>query len=154
MKKIVIPFLQCVIVLFGIAAFIFLLWEPHLEGRNVGATLYEIYFADTFLAYAYIASILFFVMLYQTIRLLGNIGKGTLYSASSVKRLRTIRDCAIALLMGIIAAEAYLMLVVRGTDDIAGGVAMGLAVFVLFLGAAITAQVLKLKIEKSTTSFQ
>lgn len=49
------------IVLFGVAALTFLLWEPHLEGRNVHATVYQIYFNDPFLAYAYIASLPFFL---------------------------------------------------------------------------------------------
>ena len=64
-------FLQGVIVLIGIASLAFMLWEPHLEGRNVHATLFEIYFKDPFLAYAYIASLPFFVVLYQAFKVLG-----------------------------------------------------------------------------------
>ncbi len=57
--------LQVVIVLIGIAALVFMLWEPHIEGRNAHATLFQIYFNDPFLVYVYIASISFFVALYQ-----------------------------------------------------------------------------------------
>lgn len=56
MKKISTIFLQVVIVLIGIGALALMLWEPHIEGGNVRATLFEIYFKDPFLAYAYTAS--------------------------------------------------------------------------------------------------
>jgi hypothetical protein len=58
MKKSSTIFLQVVLVLIGMAALAFLLWEPHLEGRNVHATLFEIYFKDPFLAYAYVERLL------------------------------------------------------------------------------------------------
>jgi hypothetical protein len=52
MKRSAAIVLQGVIVLIGIGALTFLLWEPHIEGRNVHATLFESYFKDPFLAYA------------------------------------------------------------------------------------------------------
>ena len=119
-------FLQVVIVLIGIGALAFMLWEPHLEGRNVHATLFEIYFKDPFLAYAYLASIAFFVALFQAFTLLGYIGQNEVFSLNSVRALRTIKRCAISLVALIGAAVAYLFIAVRGEDDIAGGVAMGL----------------------------
>lgn len=45
-------FLQGVVVLMSVCVVSFLLWEPHLEGRNATATPYEVYFHDPFLAYA------------------------------------------------------------------------------------------------------
>jgi hypothetical protein len=36
-------FLRAVLVLIGIGALAFLLWEPHIEGRNTHATLFEIW---------------------------------------------------------------------------------------------------------------
>ena len=63
-------FLQAVVVLIGIGALALLLWEPHLEGRNAHATLFQIYFNDPFLGYAYIATIPFFVALFQAFKLL------------------------------------------------------------------------------------
>jgi hypothetical protein len=66
-----------VIVLFGIGVLAFMLWEPHLEGRNVHASLFQIYFKDPFLAYAYVASIPFFVGLYQAINVLGDTSDRT-----------------------------------------------------------------------------
>jgi di/tricarboxylate transporter len=119
-------FLQVVIVLIGIVALALMLWEPHLEGRNAHATLFEIYFKDPFLAYAYIASIAFFIALFQAFTLLGYIARNQVFSLNSVRALRTIKYCALALVAMIGAAVAYLFIAVRGKDDIAGGVAMGL----------------------------
>jgi hypothetical protein len=118
-------FLQVVIVLVGIGALALMLWEPHLEGRNAHATPFEIYFKDPFLAYAYIASIAFFVALYQAFNLLGYVRQNHIFSMNSIKAVRIIKYCAIALVTMIVAAVAYLFIAVRGRDDIAGGVAMG-----------------------------
>lgn len=126
MKKGSIVFLQIVIALIGIGVLALMLWEPHLEGRNVHATLFQIYFNDPFLAYAYIASIPFFISLYQAVTLLGYIAHNKVFSLQSVKALRTIKYCAMSLVVFIMGAEAYFGIVVRGTDDIAGGVMMGL----------------------------
>ena len=123
--------------LIGIGALALMLWEPHIEGRNVHATLFEIYFKDPFLAYAYIASIPFFVALYQAFMLLGYIGQNRVFSLNSVRALRTIKYCAIALVALIVAAEVYLFIAQRGKDDIAGGVAMGL--FMIFVSVVIAA---------------
>ncbi len=127
--------LQVVIVLIGIGALALMLWEPHLEGRNANATLFEIYFKDPFLAYAYLASIAFFVALFQAFTLLGYIGQNKVFSLNSVRALRTIKYCAIALVAMIGAAVAYLFIAVRGKDDIAGGVAMG--VVMIFVSVVI-----------------
>src|SRR3977135_1483376 len=102
MKKSSTTFLQVVIVLIGIGALALLLWEPHIEGRNVHATLFEIYFKDPFLAYAYIASIPFFVALYQAFKVLGDVGQNKVFSPGAVKALRTIKFCAIVI-VGFVA---------------------------------------------------
>lgn len=135
MKRISIVFLQVVIVFIGIGTLSFMLWEPHLEGRNVGATLFEIYFNDPFLAYVYISSISFFVVLYQVFRLLGYVRQDRIFSPESVKALRIIKYCAIALILFIAGAEAYFFIIQRATEDIAGGVAIGL--FMIFISAVI-----------------
>lgn len=129
-------FLQIVIVLIGIGALAFMLWEPHLEGRNAHATTFEIYFKDPFLAYAYLGSIAFFVALYQAFTLLGYIGQNKVFSLESVRALRTIKYCAITLIAMIGGAVAYIFIAIRGKDDIAGGVAMGL---VLIFGSVVIA---------------
>jgi hypothetical protein len=126
MKKGSTVFLQVVILLVGIGAFALLLWEPHLEGRNAHATNFQIYFHDPFLAYVYIGSIAFFIALYQAFKLLGYVGRGDVFSHRSVKALRTIKHCAMSLVAFLVGVEAYIFIVRRGHDDIAGGVMMGL----------------------------
>ena len=115
-------FLQVVIVLIGIGVLAFLLWEPHLEGRNVNATLFEIYFKDPFLAYAYIGSIPFFVALYQAFKLLGYIRRNEIFSQRSVRALRTIEYCALAI-VGFVAVSVIFM-IFGDRDDRPAGVFM------------------------------
>ena len=140
MKRSSTLFLQVVVVLIGIGALALLLWEPHLEGRNAHATLFQIYFNDPFLAYAYTASIAFFVAIYQAFRLLGYIGRSEVFSPNSVKALRTIKYCAMAIVGFIAPAEAYLM-IVRPGDDIAGGVFMGILISFISIVVATAATV-------------
>lgn len=141
MKKSSTIFLQVVTVLIGVGTLALLFWEPHLEGRNVHATLFEIYFKDPFLAYAYTGSIAFFVALYQIIKLLGRIGRNEVFSEQSVRILRTIKYCAMVLVAFIVGAEAYFFVALRGKDDIAGGVAMGLLMIFISLIVATAAAV-------------
>ena len=143
MKRIPTLLLQAVTVLIGIGTLAFLLWEPHFEGRNAHATFFAIYFKDLFLAYAYIAAIPFFAALYQAFKLLSYIGRNEVFSGRSVKALRTIKYCAMAIVGFVVGAEAYLFLAVRGKDDIAGGVAMGILISFISIVVATAAAVLE-----------
>jgi hypothetical protein len=107
-------FLQIVIVLIGLGALALMLWEPHLEGRNANATVFEIYFKDPFLAYAYIASIPFFVALYHGFKVLGYAGQNKLFSQAAVRALRIIKFCAIAII-GFVTVSVIFM--IRGDPD-------------------------------------
>jgi len=119
--------LQVVIVALIIGVLVALLWEPHLEGRNVNATLFEIYFKDPFLAYVYLGSIPFFVGLYQAFKVLGYIGQNKTFSQETVKALRIIKYCALITAGAIVAADAFLMIAARSTgEDAAGAVALGI----------------------------
>ena len=135
-------FLQIVVVFIGVGALAFLLWEPHIEGRNINATNFEIYFRDPFLVYAYTASVAFFVTLYQAFKLLGYIRRNEVFSECSVKALWTIKYCAMTLVGFIVPAVAYLF-IVRPGDDIAGGVAMGIAISFISIVVATAAAVLE-----------
>ncbi|MGQ0636314.1 MAG: DUF2975 domain-containing protein [Planctomycetaceae bacterium] len=126
MKRSSTAFLQAVIVLIGMGALALLLWEPHLEGRNAHATVFEVYFKDPFLAYAYVGSIPFFVALYQGFKVLGYAGQNKVFSQAAVKALRTIKLCAIALIGFVAVGEIFIML--NDSDDRAGGVFMGVLI--------------------------
>src|SRR5260221_6678467 len=118
MKRSSTIFLQVVIVLIGIGSLALLLWEPHIEGRNKHATLFEIYFKDPFLAYAYLASIPFFVALYQAFKVLGYIGENKAFSQATVKALQTIKFYALAIIGFAAVGELFIML--GNSDDRAG----------------------------------
>ena len=126
MKRSSTIFLQLVIVLIGIGALALLLWEPHIEGRNAHATLFAIYFKDPFLAYVYIASIPFFVALYQAFKVLGYVGQNKTFSQATVKALGTIKYCAIAII-GFVAASVIFM-IFGDRDDRPGGAFMGILI--------------------------
>ena len=127
-------FLRAVLVLIGIGALTFLLWEPHLEGRNAHATPFEIYFNDPFLAYLYVASIPFFVGLYHAFKVLGYAGRNMEFSPAAVRSVRTIKYCAIALVGFVVGAEVIILS--TESDDRAGGVVMGL---VILFGSIVVA---------------
>ncbi|RIK77034.1 MAG: DUF2975 domain-containing protein [Planctomycetota bacterium] len=116
MKRSATAFLQFVVVLIGIAALAIMLGEPHLEGRNAQATPFEVYFKDPFLAYVYVASIPFFVALYQAFKVLGYAGKNRVFSPEAVKALRTLKFCAIAVI-GFIAFSFIFMAFADPADD-------------------------------------
>jgi hypothetical protein len=124
MKKVSTLFLRIVIILIGIGVLVLILWEPHLEGRNAHATLFQIYFNDPFLVYSYIASIAFFAALYQAFKLLGYIGQNKVFSQASVRALRIIKYCAIVLSILIVTAGLYIKIFHAKDDDPAGFLAL------------------------------
>jgi hypothetical protein len=128
-------FLQIVILLLGAGVLAFLLWVPQVEGRNVNATLFEIYFKDPFLAYIYLAFVPFFAGLYQGFKILGFARRNEIFSQRSVLGFRTIKYCALITAIFILGAEGYIFIFIRGTDDVAGGVMMG--VFVILMCAVV-----------------
>jgi hypothetical protein len=131
-----ILFLQAAIVLIGIGALTVMLWEPHVEGRNANATCVDIYFKDPFLVYAYVASVPFFVILYQAFKLLRYIGQGKAFSQEAVTAVRTIKRCAM-LLVGFVAVGEFVILLNRnGEDDPVGGFFIG---FLIAFGSMIIA---------------
>src|SRR5882724_4334427 len=109
MKRSSTIFLQIVIVLIGTGALALLLWEPHVEGRNAHATLFEIYFKDPFLAYAYVASISFLVALYQAFKVLGYVRQNKTFSQATVNALRTIKYCAIVMIGFVEVGVVFIM---------------------------------------------
>jgi len=125
MKRASTIFLQVVIALIGIGALTFLVWEPQVEGVNAHATLFQMY-VNPFVAYVYIGSISFFVALYQAIKVLGYVGSNKVFSQEAVNALRTIKYCAIILIVFVAGGEIFIML--HESDDRAGGVFIGLLI--------------------------
>src|SRR4030095_9338746 len=128
-------FLQVAIVLIGVGALSFLLWEPHVEGRNAHATTFEIYFKDPFLAYAYVGSIPFFVALYRAFGLFRRAGRDGAFSQVSVDTLRAISRCALAV-MGFVAGGVVIILLMGDKEDRPAGIFMSLLVTLVVGGIA------------------
>lgn len=133
--------LQIIIVLVGVVVLAALLWEPHLEGKNADSTLFQTYFTDPFLAYIYLASIPFFVALYQAFKGLGYIRQNKIFSLAAVKTLRTIKYCAILIAGSTVAADIFIAAAARSShDDSAGAVMLGIIVtFISIVVAAVSA---------------
>lgn len=142
-------FLQVVIVLIGLGALAVMLWEPHVEGRNAHATHFEIYFKDPFLAYAYIASIPFFVALYQAFKVLGYDGQNKVFSQEAVKALRIIKYCAIAIIGFVAVSVIFIMFADK--DDRPAGVFMRILItfgsIVIAAAAAMFERILRNAVE-------
>ena len=137
-------FLQAVIVLIGLGALAFLLWEPNVEGVNRHATLAQKYL-DPFVLYVYIASIPFFVGLYQAIKVLGYAAHNRVISQDGVNALRTIKYCALAVIAFV--AISVLFMIGGDREDRPGGTFMRLLVafpsIVVATAAAIFERVLQ-----------
>ena len=128
-------FLKVVIVLIGVVVFAGMIRFPVTEGRAANLSPLSIY-SDPFLWYAYVASIPFFVALYQAFKLLGYIGQNKVFSQAAVNTLRAIKYCAIILIGFFVGVEGYIFVVSRTVEeDIAGGVMMG--VILIFVSAVI-----------------
>jgi hypothetical protein len=128
---------QVAIGLVGMGVLAFMLWEPHIEGRNAQATLFEVYLNDPFLAYVYLGSTPFFVGLYRLFGLLGDFRRTGVVSSRTVDSLRCIRSCALALI-GFVLVGAVVMLMSGDREDRPVAVAMSLF-FIMVPGAVAAA---------------
>ncbi len=141
-KRTATLFLQIVIVAVGVIVLAALLLEPHFEGRNAHSTLFQTYFTDPFLAYVYIASIPFFVALYQAFKGLDYVRENTVFSQAAVKALRTIKYCALIIAGSTIAAGIYIRIAAStSNDDPAGASMLGFIIIFLSLVTAAVAAI-------------
>lgn len=138
MKRSSILFLQAAVAVVAVIALVVLLIEPHFEGRNVDATWTQIYFGDPFLAYAYAGSIPFFAALRQAFKALDLAGSSQAFSQATLKSLRIIRNCALAMIGVVVAGVA--MLLSNANEDRPPLIAMGvIGVFCASVAAAAAA---------------
>jgi hypothetical protein len=144
MKRSSTIFLQVVIVLIAIGALAFMIWEPHVEGVNAHATLFQMYF-NSFVAFAFIASIPFFVALYQAFKLLGYIRRNEIFSQGAVRALRFMKYCALAIV--VFVAVSVIFMISADRDDRPAGLFMRLLVtfpsIVVAIAAAMFEQILQ-----------
>ncbi len=135
MKKGSILFLKVVILFIATCALIWMIWFPQLEGRATNLDLISIY-TDPLIIYGFIASIPFFVGLYQAFKLLNYIDSNKAFSQSAVNTLRNIKFSALSLIGFITLAMFYIRFFAHG-DDPAGPTMLGICA--AFAAAVIAA---------------
>lgn len=133
MKQSSTLFLKGVLVLIAIVTLIWLIWFPQTEGRAANLDLFRIY-ADPLIIYGYIASIPFFVGLYQAFKLLNLIDANKAFSLDAVNALKIMKFAALSLIGFIVLGLLYIRFVVHG-EDAAGPTALG--IFVSFASGVI-----------------
>jgi len=148
MKSSTALFLQVAVVLVGIGTLVLLLLEPHLEGRNAHATMFEIYFKDPFLAYGYVASTPFFVALNRAFGLFGHVRKNGSCSQVTMDALRAIQRCALAII-GFVAVGVVFIIIFGDKDDRPAGFLMSFLVTLAASVIAATAARFARKVQKS-----
>ena len=97
---------------------------PQTEGRAANLDIISIY-ADPLIIYGYIASIPFFIALYQAFTLLSYVDANSVFSQRAVNAVRNIKYCAITIGGFIVLGVLYIMLFANG-DDPAGPTALGI----------------------------
>ena len=135
--------LQGGVVLLGAVVLIFLLGEPHFEGRNAYATPFEVYFHDPFLAYVYLGSVPFFVALSRAFGLLAEVRRTGTFSAVTVDALRSIKRCAQAIIGFVVGAVVLIMIFGDGEDRPPGMVMGAVVVFAASLVAIAAAKLMR-----------
>lgn len=145
MKKGSTLFLKFVILLIAVVALGSLFWFPQTEGRAANLDLISIY-ADPFILYIYIASIPFFVGLFQAFKLLNLIDANKAFSQSAIQTLRYMKFASLSLIGCIAAALLFIRFFANGEDP-AGPTALGIvasfAVAVIATGAAVFEKLLQ-----------
>jgi len=145
MKKGSTVFLKFVLCLIAVGVLAGLLWFPQTEGRAAHLDLVSIY-TDPFIIYGYIASIPFFVGLYQAFKLLNFIEANKAFSQGAVNTLKTMKFASLYLIGFIALGEVYIRFFAHG-DDPAGPTMLGIvatfAIAVIATAAAVFQKLLQ-----------
>jgi len=148
MKRSSTLFLKLVILLFSVVVLIWLIVFPQLEGRAANLDLISIY-TDPLIIYGYIASIPFFVGLYQAFKLLSLIDMGKAFSQGAVNTLRNMKFASLILIGFIALAVLYIRFFapLGIDDDPAGptmlGIIISFASIIIATAAAIAQKLLQ-----------
>ena len=147
MKRSSTFFLKVVILLIAIGAFAGMIRFPQTEGRATHLDLISIY-TDPFIIYGYVASIPFFVGLYQAFKLLNLIDADKAFSQDAVNTLKNMKFASFSLISFIALAEVYIRFFAHG-DDPAGPTALGILVSFVAIVIATTAAVFQMLLQNA-----
>lgn len=139
MKQSSTLFLKVILCLVAVGALVSLVWFPQTEGRATNLDLIGIY-SDPLIIYSFIASIPFFVGLYQAFKLLNLIDANKAFSQAAVNTLRNMKLTCLSVIgfiaLGLLYIRFFAPLGVD--DDPAGPTMLGIVVSLAF-GAIATA---------------
>lgn len=130
MKKGSTLFLRFVLCLIAIGTLISMLWFPQTEGRAANLDLVSIY-ADPLIIYGYVASIPFFIGLYQAFKLLNFIDANKAFSQGAVNTLKNMKFASLVLIGFIVLGLFYIRFAANG-DDPAGPTMLGICLSLAF----------------------
>ena len=117
MKRSSTLILKVVLCLIAIGTLAGMLWFPQTEGRATNLDLISIY-ADPLIIYTYIASIPFFIGLYQAFKLLNLIDANKAFSQGAVNTLKNMKFASLSLIGFIALALFYIRFFAPlGVDD-------------------------------------
>lgn len=126
MKKSSTLFLKVVLILIAIGVLFYLIWFPPSEGAAKNLDLINIYL-NPFIIYLYIASIPFFLGLYQAFKLLNLIDANHAFSQAAVNTLKNMKLLSFVLIGFILIALFYIRFFSHG-DDPAGPTMIGIII--------------------------
>ena len=139
MKRVSTLFLKLIVLLIATVVLTWMIVFPRLEGRATNLDLISIY-TDPFIIYGYVASIPFFVALFQTLKLLGYVERDTVFSQTAIRAVRIVKYCALATIVFLVLAILYIRVMAQG-DDPAGPTMLGLVAVLTFVVIATAAGV-------------
>lgn len=119
-------FLKVVLILIAVATLVALVWFPQTEGRATNLDVVSIY-KDPLIIYIYLASIPFFVGLFQAFKLLNLIEANKAFTQDAVNTLKIMKFASLSLIGFIALAVLYIRFFVHG-DDPAGPTALGIMI--------------------------
>lgn len=121
-------FLKVIICLIGIAVLAFcIFWLPEIAIKDAKVHPDTAYFLFPFLVCAYGFCITFSVVLYQAFKLLTYIERNNAFSELSLKALKIIKKCTLAVIFFIVLGIVSLMVLAKVTgEDAAGPISLSL----------------------------
>ncbi len=146
MKRVSTLLFKIVILLIAIGTLVGLICFPQTEGRAENLDIISIY-KDPLIIYSYIASVPFFIGLFQAFKLLNLIDRNQAFSQSAVNALRNIKFAFLSVIGFIIPALFYIRFVVVG-DDPAGPTMLGICMIFAFGVIATVAGVFQKNFQK------
>ncbi|HEX2861120.1 MAG TPA: DUF2975 domain-containing protein, partial [Lacunisphaera sp.] len=110
----------------------------------------EIYFKDPFLAYAYVGSIPFFMVLHRLFEILGQLRRNGTLPPEASHGFRSIKRCALTCI-GFVAGGIVFILLLGDPDDRPAGLFMSLLVAVPGMVVASAAAMFERKLRNAST---